>query len=109
MSDYSGGGYRVSNGRGTGGYSVPTADWGNHSTPANSVPTWGSGGSWGNNGSATVPTFPSGSMNEAHARRHPSTGRQNGTDVYQGGRYGGTYTNSGTYVYDPNGKAVLGE
>lgn len=62
--------------------------------------------------SGGVPTFPIGSQHSATPTFHPSTGQQNGIRTYESqgfGRqhYGGSYTNGGTYYYDPNNVGIV--
>jgi hypothetical protein len=59
-----------------------------------------------------VPTFRPGSQHIATPVIHRNTGQQIGTRTYQdqgfGARhYGGSYTNGGTYYYDPDNKATV--
>lgn len=78
---------------------------------AQQVPAWAARN--GANGMHQgVPTFPIGSQHSATPTFHPSTGQQNGIRTYQnqgfGQRhYGGSYTNHGTYYYDPNNVAIV--
>jgi hypothetical protein len=59
-----------------------------------------------------VPTFRPGSQHIATPVIHRNTGQQIGTRTYEdqgfGARhYGGSYTNDGTYYYDPENKATV--
>jgi hypothetical protein len=77
----------------------------------NGVPAWAArNGATGM--SQGVPTFRPGSQHIVTPQFHPSTGQGNGFRTYQdqghGARhYGGSYTQGGTYYYDPNGKATV--